>query len=674
MLLERLVLCDVGTYRGEQAFDLAPKEKKGKVRPVVLFGGLNGAGKTTLLDSIRLVLYGRQSLDVVPTQKEYEQHLRALIHDGDQQLVHADRAHIELSFIYSRLGKRMRYTVCRSWVDQGGSVQEHLRITQDGDSKPLLEGDGAQAFLTQLVPAGVSQFFFFDGEKIAALAKDDSDEVLADAIRRLLGLDVADRLRSDLAVFQRARRTQGDPQGTGAELKQAYLQIEAIKASIEADEANLTSVLTPALTAAKQVQSQRKGLLADQGGAWAVNRSSLERELDTLNARKRELEDQARELLGGVAVFALAPKLVEGTLQGVQASQRLADQAQALKAVNQEAAALKDRLAAVLGAEKTRQAVAACIDEWLAGMQTQASQQHGEGVHQGLNASDADALRDAFQRHLPAARSEVQAVGADLRSVVARTTELQDQLAHAPSEASIEEAFNAYQLSAQTVADLESQKRLQAENLRLRIGQLLDLMRKARKLEEQAEAAGTDTRADQLASRVQSFIVEFKQAAAIAKCKTLESYFLAAFKRLARKEDIVSAVRIDPQSFAVVLVDRHGNETPKKRLSAGEKQIFAIAMLEALAKTSGRSLPIIIDTPLGRLDSKHRAKLIESYIPSASHQVLVLSTDTEVDETFYRGLSPSISHAYHLTFHEDERYTTVSKGYFWKQAEVNHAA
>ena len=62
----------------------------------------------------------------------------------------------------------------------------------------------------------------------------------------------------------------------------------------------------------------------------------------------------------------------------------------------------------------------------------------------------------------------------------------------------------------------------------------------------------------------------------------------------------------------------------KDELSAGEKQIYAIAILEALAKTSGRHLPIIIDTPLGRLDSEHCTKLINNYFPYASHQVIIL--------------------------------------------------
>ena len=88
--------------------------------------------------------------------------------------------------------------------------------------------------------------------------------------------------------------------------------------------------------------------------------------------------------------------------------------------------------------------------------------------------------------------------------------------------------------------------------------------------------------------------------------------------------------------------------------------------MEALTRTSRRKLPVIIDTPLGRLDSKHRKKLVESYFPSASHQVIILSTDTEVDEQFFSDLSPETSHAYELIFDDQERCSFAEPGYFWR--------
>ena len=127
-------------------------------------------------------------------------------------------------------------------------------------------------------------------------------------------------------------------------------------------------------------------------------------------------------------------------------------------------------------------------------------------------------------------------------------------------------------------------------------------------------------------------------------------------------------------TFRVTLHRNDRSEIDKDELSAGEKQIYAIAILEALARTSGRHLPIIIDTPLGRLDSVHRARLISSYFPNASHQVIILSTDTEVDEDFYSQLSPHISHAYKLEYDANASQSKVVAGYFWRDTHTKAKA
>ena len=152
-----------------------------------------------------------------------------------------------------------------------------------------------------------------------------------------------------------------------------------------------------------------------------------------------------------------------------------------------------------------------------------------------------------------------------------------------------------------------------------------------------------------------------------ARVKKLSANFEIAYHKLARKEDLQLNAHINPQTFDVELVDEKGSVINRKLLSAGEKQIYAIAILEALAKTSGRDFPVIIDTPLGRLDSQHRDKLINHYFPEASHQVVLLSTDTEVDERYFVDrLRDDISHAYEIVFNAHTKSSALKPGYFWE--------
>ena len=139
---------------------------------------------------------------------------------------------------------------------------------------------------------------------------------------------------------------------------------------------------------------------------------------------------------------------------------------------------------------------------------------------------------------------------------------------------------------------------------------------------------------------------------------------LDSFRQLVRKPTLVTALRIDPQTFTLELRGGDGRILTSERLSAGERQLLAIAMLWGLARASGRPLPMVIDTPLGRLDAEQRSRLVSRYFPHASHQVMLLSTDEEITREHYRALRPAIGRSYRLRYDETERRTIVEPGYF----------
>ncbi len=159
---------------------------------------------------------------------------------------------------------------------------------------------------------------------------------------------------------------------------------------------------------------------------------------------------------------------------------------------------------------------------------------------------------------------------------------------------------------------------------------------------------------------------EFLRRATASKIDRLSQKVTEAFRFLLSKKTLVQRVLIDPDTFAITLLGESGNCVPKERLSEGEKQIFAISVLWGLSQSSARPLPAIIDTPMARLDSEHRNQLVERYFPHASHQVIVLSTDTEIERRYFHNLQPHIARAYHLTYDEQSRVTRPEEGYFWE--------
>ena len=148
------------------------------------------------------------------------------------------------------------------------------------------------------------------------------------------------------------------------------------------------------------------------------------------------------------------------------------------------------------------------------------------------------------------------------------------------------------------------------------------------------------------------------------KTDTLGMTITECYKKLANKKNLIQEIVMDPETLNMRYLDENGHEVLKESLSAGEKQLMVIAILWALALCSKKKLPVIIDTPLSRLDSQHRSSIISTYFPNASDQTIILSTDTEIDYSYYEMMKDSVGDEFILVYSEKTKSTTVKKGYF----------
>ncbi len=120
---------------------------------------------------------------------------------------------------------------------------------------------------------------------------------------------------------------------------------------------------------------------------------------------------------------------------------------------------------------------------------------------------------------------------------------------------------------------------------------------------------------------------------------------------------------MDPETLDWKCVSSDNREIPRSSLSAGEKQLLVISILWALAICSKKKLPVIIDTPLSRLDSLHRTALITTYFPNAGEQTIILSTDSEINADYYRLMKNNIGNEFTLVYDEITKSTTIEQGY-----------
>lgn len=657
MILRSIELVDFGLYGGTSHIDLVPRRRYGRESPIILVGGKNGAGKTTLLEAVRLALYGRRSLGTRVAQSEYDAYLRDHVHKNGG--VHS--AAVALEFDYAEAGRVHRYRVRREWAVRGKSVVETLLLDKDGAPVPSVPREEWHYFLQELIPPGVSQLFFFDGEKIREIADGEEDnEQLAEAVRGLLGIELVGRLRTDLGLFLARHNRDGD--GVATSRLEAVIrdigQLERTAASLSEEVAEMNSLRESQARAAEQV---RRRFIAE-GGDAAAQRGRIEGERDEIVRTLARCEHELRDLANGLLPFAVAPKLI-AKFQRELGHSGVQDRKAETKAIQK----------AIAEWRSTKPPSPERRAEWTTKHWNDLERFLGDWSQSGKAARrDKAIFRELGDGMAALARlNELQsgvaprakALLAEFDSLNRRLTKLDGALARADSAAS-GALLDELRVAEQKVGSTEATLQIKEAELKEIRGRLVTLERERKRLlDEQAGAAAIADRAA-LAGRAAQALVEYERRLLELKLAQLKTEFVLRFNQLARKGDLIADVRINPETFAATLVDTQGRELPKAALSAGEKQVYAISMLWALARTSGRPLPMIVDTPLARLDSEHRSNLIERYFPAASHQVILLSTDTEVDEALVSSMGRNVSHAYRLDYDQQRGRTQVSPGYF----------
>jgi DNA sulfur modification protein DndD len=666
MILERLTLHNFGTYAGEQSLDLATDGN----RNVILIGGKNGSGKSTFLEAIRLCFYGRFASRTTSRQDRYECYLLDRIHRDPSTSVPSRSASVQIEFDYGDQDGIRTYAAVRRWErTASGGVNERFDLSCDGT--PITDVDPAhwQDFVQELIPIGVSDLFFFDGEKVQLLAEDDSDrKTLSDAVRDLLGTDIIEKLNADLNIY-RSRAVQRAASEDHAATELANLNNEAETLRIRRDhykrEAESADAIVEALVSEIQTLEQH---LQEQGGAYARNRGRLGERQRQIASRVTDLEGVVRDNTHGLLPIALAPKLLKSLLEQLTAEQDVRVGVVVDETLISAAKATLARLRGIKVKRGGKSVSFGTIPEFDA-VATVIKKTHqptfsvNASILHDLSHEQEKQVRVWAHTALDSLPGILRATAEELEILYREQQKVERDLSRAPQDDVLQPLIDQLNEARKRLADAS----VEAARRRAELEQASEALHQAESnyLKAVNTLASTNLQRASLekAARVQSALVEFKDALVTKKIRQVEAEVTRCFNLLSRKR-IDRSISINPTTFLVSMKDSHSRLVPKSELSSGEKQIYAISVLWALARVSGRPLPIIIDTPLARLDRDHRALLGQRYFPNASHQVIILSTDSEIDRKFIPLLEGSIARSYELSFDMGTQSTLVRHGYF----------
>jgi DNA sulfur modification protein DndD len=656
MIIEKLRLSNLGIYAGEMTIDLTPASPE---KPVILVGGLNGRGKTTLRNAILLCLHGRNAQCTNRGSKGYNQYLASLMCRTAKA---GESTSVTLTYHRKVAGKVQRLEVTRSWAKLKDDVEEQFSVHVLPDENAM-EIDPALAtnwneHIEGYFPSSLASLFFFDGEDILRLAdKKETRELIRSAIDCLLGFNVVARLESDLSKY--IGKHEGDKnyakelqafKGAETTLKEALA--EATKSEQELEVARKEEQ-----KAAKLVEDSNKRYDEAGGKLFEASKAIKEKE-EALSIEVEGMKDQYRSLAEGPAFLLLTEKLLKTARTQAESESKVLKSLMLADHDEKRDAETITHLSKSVGSTDILREIEKAL------LTTRIKKPKSSELVLEADERLEPKLEHCLSRGLPAARQAIKDFVELTAKKIDELSQVRADLLNMPDAGKITVFLNkkkeAHKAHVKALANLDFHE-ARARPATARLVSAQNNMEEAeRKFRDLREVENKLRRALEARQSVKKFM----ETSTERKLAQVSDLITDAFLRLVGKVSLIQSIRITSPSLELTLTSPDGNVIESDHLSHGERQILAYAVLWGLSKASGRPLPTVIDTPMGRLDEKHRMNLAENYFHQASHQVVILSTDTEIHGKFLDAMKPGIGKMYSLEFNEKTKSTQVTEGYF----------
>lgn len=660
MWIKSIKLTNFKSYRNAEF--RFPEPQKGE--NLVLIGAENGHGKTTLLEAIYLCLYDKDAISQLQRaglnldETKYPLFLANALHHEAEMNHQIYNMSLEIEIAHrNHSGQQQSLQITRKWSfdnKKSLNIQDNevrIWVIKDGFPKPVAVDEINHLLSEYAVPFEYAPFYFFDGEKIVRAAEQSGAGFwLRKALQGLLGVTLLNNLKSSIEDYRKKCISENASQKVLESLRQAEEKLAYAQDILERQR----EILMQAQADERQWIERRDRLTNQLGGSTNITtsadlmtlRNKAEKEQENFKQNiKATVEAMPLAFLPDEKIKALQTKLIHeaNRLNHEAGKHQIAGRVEEFWDAFVHSAKVKEVLgrsaATILEDELMRQAVNECWDKLFYPLPENCADQISHNylsqqAHAEINSEIAKLGK------MPTSNLSDLIEQIALKEKLYKDLTVQiDQLKNSSNDELVEDLKNA---NEQVRAKAEEKGRIQ-QNLNRSQTTANNAQKEVEKLRDDVNENNPKQVRYNRAKKVELFIEKLTERLLQEKSSLLGRVATRINNEIAHDERIA---KIDITSTGQMqLRSKDGSDVSDGALSAGQMQILIMSLVSALAEVTQYKAPLVIDTPLARLDDGHRQGLFKHW-SGLSQQVILLSQDAEITKEVYAQLKPHVNTTY----------------------------
>lgn len=655
MKIDTLTIRNFKNYFGFNRFDLTvSKEER-----IVLIGGENGSGKTTIQEAVRLCLFGKSMDDARMTEKEYSSYISSCL-NKHAKATGENQISIILELTMDDDYPQFNLKISRNFIiDDGKPVREYLELTQSDQEVEMIDVEFWEDYIKSIIPPAASKYFFFDGEKVKDIvSSNNADDYIKEAVESISGLNVLRHLKNDIVVIKKRNIKAQLSSSEKEEIETLESELKFNQKSLERHKREISEIVE-SLKELKKRKLDIEDEMRRKTGIRDEEIRYLQKTITETETEVKELKSELNEFYRDVLPFAICRKQLEMLQKSVESEKRLMVLKEAHGLLNKEIELKRNLI------EKDIEALAfgridveSLLELVLKHLIPESTDEDLKNI-QYLSEEQMLGLQNKFEEVMGARAFKEKVKKLDLiQGRLQKNKRKQKGIINndinGEYSKSIDDIVSKITRLEVRIEEMSTEEETISQNIKIIEDKILDI-EKDKVLETfyQEKNLLLDNLITNIDHRIESNV---------SRCiELLENRINSIYRKIMHKEDMVEKIIFSEQGFKLRLIGFDGAEVDRKKLSEGEKGLLALSVQYGLSQISERRLPIIVDSPLGRMDSFHVNKILTEFYPNAGDQVIILSHDREITPELRGMMSDKIASTYLLSLSDKNK---ISKGYF----------